>query len=169
MSRGPVTADGLADQWHAAWSGGDPGAFAEVCAPDLHYEDPLTVEPLEGPARLGAHAERLWRAFPDARLRPTAPRLSDGRHVALPCKLVATHRGELAGLAPSGRFLVLHAIFYCELDSARQRLWRVRGFFDVYDAAVQLGIMPARGTLAERALLVLRGFGLRAGSRTRAS
>jgi hypothetical protein len=38
----------------------------------------------------------------------------------------------------------------------------VRGFFDLYDAAVQLGVLPSRGSLGERALLVLRGFGLRA-------
>ncbi len=40
-------------------------------------------------------------------------------------------------------------------------LLRVRAFFDVYDAATQLGILPARGTLGEKALLMLRGFGLR--------
>jgi hypothetical protein len=34
-------------------------------------------------------------------------------------------------------------------------------FFDAYGAAVQLGVLPARGTLSERALLALRGFGLR--------
>ena len=38
----------------------------------------------------------------------------------------------------------------------------MRAFFDAYDAAVQLGVLPARGTLGERALLMLRGFGLRA-------
>jgi hypothetical protein len=37
----------------------------------------------------------------------------------------------------------------------------VRAFFDAYDAAVQLGVLPARGTFGERALLMLRGFGLR--------
>ena len=47
----------------------------------------------------------------------------------------------------------MHVVFYCELDPDRERLWRVRAFFDVYDAAVQLGVLPARGTLGERALL----------------
>ena len=41
------------------------------------------------------------------------------------------------------------------------RLWRVRAFYDLYDAGVQLGLLPRRGTLGERALLMLRGFGLR--------
>jgi predicted ester cyclase len=134
-----------------------------VCAPDVHYEDPLTGEPLESPDAIGAHAQRLWMGFPDARMEATGERLSDGRFVAAPVKLLATHRGELAGLPPTGRFVIVHAVFYCELDPRRRRLWRVRGFFDLYDAAVQLGVLPARGTLGERALLLLRGFGFRGG------
>ena len=38
---------------------------------------------------------------------------------------------------------------------------RARGFFDLYDAATQLGLLPARGGMGETALLMLRGFGLR--------
>jgi steroid delta-isomerase-like uncharacterized protein len=152
----------LIDRWQEAWSSGDPSSFTRVCASDVHYEDPLCGEPLESPSEIGAHAERLWAAFPDARMESTGARLGDGRYVAAPVKLLATHRGELEGLPASGRFVVVHAVFYCELDPPRERLWRIRAFFDLYDAAVQLGVLPARGTLGERALLLLRGFGLRA-------
>ena len=130
--------DELIDRWQAAWVGRDRGAFAAVCAPDVHYEDPLCGEPLEGPAAVGDHAARLWAAFPDARIERTGERLTDGR------------------------FVVMHLVSYCELDPDRERLWHVRAFFDAYDAAVQLGVLPARGTLGERALFMLRGFGLRA-------
>ncbi len=41
---------------------------------------------------------------------------------------------------------------------------RARGFFDVYDASVQLGLLPAHGSLGEKALLMLRGFGYRSPS-----
>jgi steroid delta-isomerase-like uncharacterized protein len=154
--------DDLIDRWQAAWVGRDGGAFAAVCAPDIHYEDPLCGEPLESPETLAEHAARLWAAFPDARIERTGERLSDGRFIAAPFKLLGTHRGEIEGLAPTGRFVVVHLVCYCELDPDRTRLWRVRAFFDAYDAAVQLGVLPARGTLGERALLMLRGFGLRA-------
>ena len=53
----------------------------------------------------------------------------------------------------------MHVVFFCELREGR--LYRVRAFFDAYDAAVQLGVLPRRGTISGRALLVLRGFGLR--------
>jgi steroid delta-isomerase-like uncharacterized protein len=156
-----VTVDELIDGWEAAWSGKDAGAFEPLCAPGVHYEDPLTGEPLEGIDAVGRHAERLWGAFPDARLERTGARLTDGRFVAAPSKLLGTHRAALEGLPPTNRFIVVHCVWYCELRS--ERLLRIRGFFDVYDAATQLGVLPARGTMGERALLMLRGFGLRAG------
>jgi steroid delta-isomerase-like uncharacterized protein len=155
-----MTFDELIDRWQDAWSGKDPEAFEELCAPDFHYEDPVTAEPLEGVGALIKHAERLWTAFPDARLERTSERLSNGRYGAAPCKLLGTHRAALEGLPATNRFVVLHCIFYCQLE--RERLLRVRGFFDLYDAATQIGVLPARGTLGEKALLMLRGFGLRA-------
>ncbi|MGZ4184623.1 MAG: ester cyclase [Solirubrobacteraceae bacterium] len=153
--------DELFDGWEAAWSGKDPAAFEPLCTPAVHYEDPLTAEPLEGAEALGRHAERLWAAFPDARLERTGDRLTNERYVAAPSKLLGTHRAALEGLPPTNRFVVVHCVWYCELR--HEQLLRVRGFFDLYDAATQLGVLPARGTMGEKALLMLRGFGLRAG------
>ena len=53
----------------------------------------------------------------------------------------------------------MHVVFFAELRD--ERLFRVRAFFDVYGAAVALGVLPKPGTLGGRALLLLRGFGLR--------
>jgi len=118
-------------------------------------------EPLEGIDELRRHAHRLWAAFPDARLEATGDRLTNGHFLAAPSKLLATHKGPLEGLPASNKFVIVHCVFYCEL--AGEKLYRIRALFDLYDAAVQLGVLPARGTLGERALLMLRGFGLRAG------
>jgi steroid delta-isomerase-like uncharacterized protein len=152
--------DALFDRWEAAWSGRDPAAFDALCAPGLHYEDPLCREPLQGAGALAAHAERLWAGFPDARMEKTGARLADGRFVAAPCKVLGHHRRALEGLPATGRFVVVQCVFYCEMQGGL--LYRVRGFFDLYAAAVQLGVLPSPGTMGERALLMLRGFGLRA-------
>ena len=133
--------------------------FAALCEPDVSYEDPLTPEPLEGPAAIGSHAERLWRAFPDARLERTGERLSDGRYVAAPVKLLGTHRDAIGSYSATHRFLVVHGVFYCELRD--ERLLHVRAFYDVWNAAVELGVLPRSGTIGERALLMVRGFGIR--------
>jgi steroid delta-isomerase-like uncharacterized protein len=156
-----MTVDELIDGWQAAWSGKDPAAFADVCAAGIQYEDPLCDAPLEGTGALSAHAARLWAGFPDARVEGTGERLSNARFVAAPCKVLGTHRAPLEGLPATNRFLVVHCVFYCELQ--HDLLLRVRAFYDVYDAATQLGVLPARGTLGEKALLMLRGFGLRRG------
>src|SRR4051794_41777310 len=62
-----VDVDTLFDHWERAWSGRVPAAFEAVCSPEVHYEDPLTPEPLVGTRSLGRHAERLWLAPPGAR------------------------------------------------------------------------------------------------------
>jgi steroid delta-isomerase-like uncharacterized protein len=158
-----LTVDEMIDGWQAAWSAKEDAGFAEVCASGVGYEDPLTEQLLQGIEALEAHAQRLWDAFPDARLERTGERLTGGSFVAAPGKILGTHRAPLAGLPATNRFVVVHCIFYCEVQ--HDRLLRVRGFFDVYDAATQLGVLPARGTLGEKALMMLRGFGLRASGR----
>jgi ketosteroid isomerase-like protein len=154
-----VDADELFDAWERAWSGHRPSAFEPLCDPEVHYEDPFTSQPLVGAIALGAHATRLWDAFPDARVNRTGERLASGAFVCAPCRVVGTHEGQLGRLAPTHRSLEAHAIVYAELRDGR--LLRVRAFFDVYGAAVQLGALPRHGTAGERALLMLRGFGLR--------
>ena len=154
--------DALLDAWEAAWCGRDPAAFAPLCDPAVQYEDPLASAPLIGVDELAAHAELLWRGFPDVRVERAGERLVDpaGRFVAAPCKLAGTHRGALEGLPATRRFVVVHGVVWCELRGGR--LLRARAFFDRYEAAVQLGVLPAAGTFGEKALLALRGFGVRA-------
>jgi ketosteroid isomerase-like protein len=155
-----MDADAIFDAWERAWSGRDPRGFESVCDPDVHYEDPLTPEPLQGVGALTAHARRLWRAFPDARVNMTGDRLTNGTFACAPCRLLGTHEGRLGKISPTGHFLVVHAVVYAELRD--ERILRARAFFDVYGAAVELGLLPRAGTAGERALLLLRGFGLRA-------
>ena len=155
-----MTVDDLFDAWERAWSGRDPSAFAPLCAGDFAYEDPLTPEPLQGAAALVEHARALWAAFPDARVNATGERLTDGRYACAPCKVLGTHEGAIGKVTPTGRFVVVHAIVYAEL--ADDRLLRARGFYDVHGAATELGVLPRPGTVGEKAMLLLRGFGLRA-------
>jgi hypothetical protein len=156
-------AQAVVERFEAAWSARDfASELAAVCEPDLHYEDPLTPAPLIGPGALAMHVARLRTGAPDARVEGTGPRLDDGRFVAAPVRVLATNTGQLGEFPPTGRAVVVQAIFYCELDETRTRLWRVRAFFDLYDAAIQLGVLPKPGTASARALMMLRGFGLRA-------
>jgi len=155
-----MRADELIDAWEAAWSGRDPAAFRPIVTGDVHYEDPLTPVPLRGADELVAHARRLWDAFPDVRVETTGRRLADDAFVAAPAQVLGTNAGALGAIPATHRFCRVHVIVYAEVRHGL--LGRVRAFYDVYDAAGQLGILPARGGVGERALLLIRGFGLRA-------
>ena len=61
----------------------------------------------------------------------------------------------------TGRLPTVHAVVYAQLREGR--LLRARAFFDLHDAGMQLGVFPKPGTAGSRALLMLRGFGLRNG------
>ncbi len=149
----------LGEQWQEAWIAGKAEAFERCCTPDVHYEDPLTAEPLHGSTELAAHASRLREAFPDLEIDRIGELLGGGSQACLPWLAKGTHRGELPSLPPTDRELVVHGIHYADLADGRIR--RVRGFFDLYDVSVQLGVLPRRGSLSETALLLVRGFGLR--------
>ncbi|HEX8074975.1 MAG TPA: ester cyclase [Thermoleophilaceae bacterium] len=150
---------GLPARWRAAWASGDRELFAECCSAAVAYEDPLTAEPVEGLDAIADHAARYREALPDLRLEPMGQALAEGGFACVPWRLLGTHRGTVGGVPASGRFVVVQGLHYLELSDGRVR--RARGFFDLYDAAVQLGLLPARGSLAESALLLIRGFGLR--------
>jgi steroid delta-isomerase-like uncharacterized protein len=150
-------ADELAERWRSAWQA---SGFEACCTPDVSYEDPVAVEPLRGVDALERHAVALRSAFPDLQIEATAPPLSRGAHLCIPWRALGTQAGDLGQMLPaSDRFVTLHGVHFIELSDGAVR--RARGFFDLYDAATQLGLLPARGGVGETALLLLRGFGLR--------
>jgi hypothetical protein len=155
LERGAI--DVLADRWRGGWEG---KGFEACCTPDVSYEDPVAPDPVRGVDALERHALGLRRAFPDLRIEPTAPPLARNDHVCVPWRALGTHRADLGAMLPATeRFVAVHGMHYIELSDGAVR--RARGFFDLYDAATQLGVLPARGGLGETALLLLRGFGLR--------
>ena len=93
-------------------------------------------------------------------METTGERLSDGRFVAAPVRVLATHTGALGEFPPTGAPSSCRRSSTASSTKTATRLWRVRAFFDLYDAAVQLGVLPKPGTMGERALMLLRGFGL---------
>ena len=153
------SASWLAERWREAWTLGTPEAFGECCSVDVFYEDPLAIEPREGLGELAEHAAQLRTALPDLRFEAVGEAVVDGRNGCLPWRLVGTHKGEVRDMPATGRFVTLPGVHYVSLVDGRIR--RARGFFDLYDAAVQLGMLPKRGSLGETAIMLLRGFGLR--------
>ncbi|MBA2504558.1 MAG: ester cyclase [Thermoleophilaceae bacterium] len=147
----------LASAWEAAWMGS--GYFSRCCTPDVHYEDPAVNEPLRGLEDLEDAAAALRSAFPDLRVERATPAFGDGRQACIPWRALGNHTGAIGTLPETDKFVVLTGIHYVEIEDDRVR--RARGFWDLYDATTQMGLLPQRGSLGETALLMLRGFGLR--------
>jgi steroid delta-isomerase-like uncharacterized protein len=157
LERSPL--DRVGDRWQAAWAGGGRDEFAVCCTVDVRYEDPMTDGLLEGVDALDRHAARLRRGLPDLRVETAGTRIGDGAFGCLPWKIAGTHRGQIGEVPATNKFVSLHGIHYVELRDGL--ICRARGFFDLYDASAQLGLLPRSGSLAQNALLMLRGFGLR--------
>jgi steroid delta-isomerase-like uncharacterized protein len=155
----PGSSTWLAERWRQAWLEATPEAFGECCSVELFYEDPLAIEPREGLGDVATHAAQLRVALPDMRIEAVGDAVIDGRNGCIPWRLIGTHRGDIGDIPHTGRFLTLAGVHYVALVDGRVR--RARGFFDLYDAAVQLGMLPKRGSLGESAIMLLRGFGLR--------
>jgi steroid delta-isomerase-like uncharacterized protein len=157
---GESLVEGLASRWRTAWSEGTRSSFAACCSAGVQYEDPVAREPLSGLDALAEHAGVLRNALPDLRIEAVGQAVTEGAFACVPWKLLGTHRGSIAAIPASNRFVVVQGVHYLEVADGRVR--RARGFFDLYDAAIQLGLLPSRGSLAESALMIVRGFGLRA-------
>ena len=157
---GESLVEGLAARWRSAWDEGTRTAFAACCSAGVQYEDPVAREPLAGLDALAAHAAALLEALPDLRIEAVGQSVNEGDYACVPWKLLGTHRGAIQAIPASNRFVVVQGVHYLEVADGRVR--RARGFFDLYDAAIQLGLLPTRGSLAESALMLVRGFGLRA-------
>ncbi|MEA2495670.1 MAG: hypothetical protein QOJ29_3581 [Thermoleophilaceae bacterium] len=152
--------DDLASTWLRAWMG--EASFESCCAHDVQYEDPFAHDPLRGIDALTEHAAGLREALPDLRIERTGRMLADGPYACVPWRAAGTHKSGNLTFPATNRFVALHGLHYLELADGEVR--RARGFFDLYDAATQLGILPSRGGVGESVLLLLRGFGLRAGT-----
>lgn len=126
----------------------------------MQYEDPLATDPLRGVEQLEQHAEWLRRSVPDLKLERSGRTLTGENFACIPWRAAGTHTNGSATFPATNRFVTIQGLHYVEL--AEERIRRARGFYDLYDAATQLGILPSRGGIGESVLLLLRGFGLRA-------
>ena len=154
-------------RFQAALVGRDRAAFARVLR---------ARRPLRGPAdrvRRCAAATRsattprgCGSRVPDARVERAGERLTDGRFVAAPVTARrARTRGELPGLPADRRASRVHGgPLLRARPAARAAVARARLLRPLRRLASSSACCRAHGGLGERALMMLRGFGLRSRS-----
>lgn len=145
----------FADRYLDAWNSHDPDRVAACAAEDVVWEDPALPEPARGRDEVAAFVHMSVAAFPDYRFSDTgAPAISeDGLVAYVPWRMTGTNTGpiEPPGFAPTGRSFALEGVDLWQFRGGL--IWRYRAAYDFTGFALQLGLMPARGGFAEKAMV----------------
>ncbi|MFX0575233.1 ester cyclase [Nocardia nepalensis] len=136
------------------WNTGDAAAVAECATEDTIWHDPSLGEPALGRAGVGEFVNDTVRSFPDvAYTNPFPPLIAaDGRVAVVPWRMAGTHLGPIdpPGFAATGKKIDLLVIDIWQFRSGL--IWRSQATWNLNEMLLQLGLMPPRGSTAERAM-----------------
>lgn len=151
-----ATASDVLDAWYAAWNAQDADAVSALLTGDVAYEDGSAPQPvMYGRGAVTAWAQTVFRGLPDLQLEKLEEWVSPGGGViASYFRLTATFSEPLAPpgrpeLAPTGGTI---AALGMDRSEIRDRLLaRHQIFYDTAEVGRQVGFLPPRGSVAERA------------------
>lgn len=146
----------FARDWLEAWNSGEPGQVAGLCCADVRWNDPALPEPEVGRDAVEDFVSHTFRAFPDFHFEQTAaPLVSEEAPRALaPYRLRGTMLGAYEPFAATGARVALEGVD--DWTFRDEKLSRYDTYYDSIGMARQLGIMPAVGSQAERAMAALQ-------------
>ncbi|WAC90175.1 ester cyclase [Mycobacterium sp. Aquia_213] len=145
---------GFIDRYIAAWSLKDGAAVSTCMTEDAIWHEPTTAKPVEGRCRVADFVSETVRTFPDiCHSNPFPPVITaDAKAALVPWRITGTHLGVIdpPGFAGTGKTIDVFAIDIWQFRSGL--IWRGQSIWNLAEMLQQLGIMPARGSAAERAL-----------------
>jgi steroid delta-isomerase-like uncharacterized protein len=97
---------------------GNLGLADELFTSDFNRHDPSTPDVGRGPNGVRQVATRYRTAFPDLHLT-IEDTLSDGDRVVVQWSSTGTHRGELQGVAPTGKKIAITGMSIIRFSSGR--------------------------------------------------
>ena len=138
------TADAL-----AAWNRGDPEGIGANVAEDVIWRDVALGMPLHGRDALMAAARAYMTAFPDMRIEETSSTLAVPRLVQ-ELTITGTHRGELLGIPPTGRWTESYAAVVTTFDEDGMMIEGAL-YWNALTLLRQLGVVPQLDALTPAA------------------
>jgi steroid delta-isomerase-like uncharacterized protein len=158
ITSSPAELEAFAERYLAAWNDHDAAAMADLLTQDIVWEDPALAQPARGIAAVQAFMRATWVGFPDLRFDESElpHRTAEGTQVAWRWRMRGTMTGPLdpPGFAPTNRSMEVEGVDLWTLRDGR--IARYRAFYDMNDVARQLGIAPAAGSRAEKAMIALQ-------------
>jgi steroid delta-isomerase-like uncharacterized protein len=150
----PAFAVDFARRFDEAWASKDPERVASLCTEDVVWADPALRAPLRGRAGVREFITASFRMAPDFTVETfDGPFLSPpGARILMPYRMSGTMTGPwpFLDLAPTGRRFSIEGI-----DSWRIRdglMERYDTYWDTTEMSRQLGVLPAQGSPADRAM-----------------
>lgn len=141
-------------RWFLAWNSHDADQVLGLLAEDVEVRDDSWPTTMHGHADVREFLAALWRAIPDMTFELLeGPYLMPGRpSAAVHWRGSGTFTGPMdpPGFAPTGRRWEIDGVDFQEYRGGR--ITRLRVACDMMSVARQLGVMPAAGSRAERAV-----------------
>jgi steroid delta-isomerase-like uncharacterized protein len=160
----------FAARWVDAWNSHEPDRILELCTDDVAFHDPALEAELHGTEAVRHFLEETFRGFPDLRFTvPEGPFVhADEPKAAQLWRMTGTMLGRIdpPGVKPTGAFVDVVGIDLYEFRDGR--VARYRTLYDFTEMGRQLGLVPARGSRAERIGLFLQNLGARRARRRNA-
>ena len=142
------------DDYLAAWNSHDADRLLGLMADDIVYDDAAWPTQMRGKNDVRAFLDHAWRAFPDMAfevvegpyLHPAEPK------IAIHWRGTATFSGPLEppGFAPTSKRAIFNGVDFHEYRDGK--LARLRIDFDLMDFSRQVGLLPPRGSRAEKGM-----------------
>ncbi len=121
------------------WNKGNLSVADELFSPNYAHHDPSTPDVGRGPESEKKRATLYRTAFPDLRLT-IEDIIAEGETVTARWSCRGTHRGDLSGIAPTGKPFTISGVTIVRLSNGRMAEGYVN--WDALGLMQQLGVVP---------------------------
>lgn len=143
-------------RWLAAFNSRRPDRVLELMTDDIVYDDSGSPQTIRGHAQVREFLDFIWRAFPDFTVEAVGGPLvaADGPRAAFWWRSRMTNTGPIdpPGIPATGKLVEYEGADFHEYREGK--VARLRILFDMADVSRQLGLLPAAGSLGERAMVL---------------
>jgi steroid delta-isomerase-like uncharacterized protein len=124
------------------WNKGNLQVTDELFTPNYHHHDASTPDVGRGPESEKKRATLYRTAFPDLRLT-IEDLIADGETVMVRWSCRGTHKGDLSGIAPTGKQINISGISVARFANGKMAEGWVN--WDALSLMQQLGVVPELG------------------------